>query len=147
MSEPKSDQLSQHVSKHMPFFDLRAHVRSQKYMPKDVSKHISDLTAEQVSKHAKKMSEHIPEHFPAIPELMQEQMSGVHMSGSVSVCCDSLSIPLPCLLPNRPLGWRLIGETLPRSCMDTLSECQCNRARRSHFLPSAHVLYVSDTPS
>ena len=83
-------------------FDLRAHVRSQKYMPKDVSKHISDLTAEQVSKHAKKMSEHIPEHFPAIPELMQEQMSGVHMSGSVSVCCDSLSIPLPCLLPNRP---------------------------------------------
>ena len=86
---------------------------------------MSEVHARYVRTHVRlhvptRASDHIPEHFIAfmvddvsenITALMPEQVPEHcvnDMSGSV--CHTSLSIHLPCLLPNRPSGWGLLEE-------------------------------------
>ena len=105
-ADPKSDQISQHMSGHLPVW---CDSTRQKYMPEDMSEHMSDFRAGQSSEHmATRTLERTPIHSPA--SLTDARLDArtrarepMRMSGSARQ--DSLSIHVPCLLPNRASGW------------------------------------------
>ena len=126
-----SKHMLEDISEHMPE-RMSAHTAGlmteqvSEYMTECISTHISNRrthagcdgrrhvkanvrsTCQKICQHTCHMLDDVSEQTPDLmPEQVSEHCVSVHMSGSV--CQDSLSIHVPCLLPSNLLGWALLG--------------------------------------